>query len=147
MPFFLLPFDTIEAIVLIDSSLVPGEEQSPASRVGQPAGSNPAQDPPRGTSCMTADSYRPHVGVHLILAEGRKVLLFRRANTGFADGCWFVPGGSLEHGETLHQAAAREAMEETGVTIDAADLSFAHLCHRVDPGGLAGVGVFFTARH
>jgi len=78
------------------------------------------------------DSYRPHVGVHLILAEGGKVLLLRRANTGFADGWWSVPGGSLEHGETLPQAAAREALEEVGVSIDPADLSFAHLCHHAD---------------
>ena len=92
-----------------------------------------------------ADRYRPHVGVHLILAEGRKVLLLRRANTGFADGRWSVPGGSLEHGETLPQAAAREAREEVGVTIDPADLTFAHLCHHADPDGLARVGVFFTA--
>jgi 8-oxo-dGTP diphosphatase len=74
--------------------------------------------------------------VHLILAEGRKVLLLRRANTGFADGWWSVPGGSLEHGETLPQAAAREALEEIGVTIDPADLSFAHLCHHADPDGM-----------
>jgi 8-oxo-dGTP diphosphatase len=93
-----------------------------------------------------AESYRPHVGVHLILNEGRKVLLLRRANTGFADGRWSVPGGSLEHGETLPQAAAREALEEVGVTIDPADRSFAHLCHHADPDGLARVGVFFTAR-
>jgi mutator protein MutT len=93
-----------------------------------------------------ADSFRPHVGVHLILADGRKVLLLRRANTGFADGSWSVPGGSLEHGETLPQAAAREALEEIGITIDPADLSFAHLCHHADPDGLARVGVFFTTR-
>jgi 8-oxo-dGTP pyrophosphatase MutT (NUDIX family) len=48
-----------------------------------------------------AGSYQSHVGVHLILAEGRKVLLLNRANTGFADGCWSVPCGSVEHGETL----------------------------------------------
>ena len=93
-----------------------------------------------------ADAFRPHVGVHLILAEGQKVLLLRRANTGFADGCWSVPGGSLEAGETLPQAAAREALEEVGITIDPADLDFTCLCHHADPDGLARIGVFFTAR-
>jgi 8-oxo-dGTP diphosphatase len=91
-----------------------------------------------------ADSFRPHVGVHLILAEGRKILLLRRANTGFADGWWSVPGGSLEQGETLPQAAAREALEEVGIRIDPTDLTFAHLCHHADRDGLARVGVFFT---
>jgi 8-oxo-dGTP diphosphatase len=93
-----------------------------------------------------ADSYRPHVGVHLIITEGSKVLLLRRANTGFADGSWSVPGGSLEDGEPLPAAAAREAREELGITLDPADLAFAHLCHHADPDGLARIGVFFSAR-
>jgi 8-oxo-dGTP diphosphatase len=69
----------------------------------------------------------------------------RRANTGFADGSWSVPGGSLEEGETLPAGAAREAREEVGVTIAPADLAFAHLCHHADPDGLARIGVFFAA--
>jgi 8-oxo-dGTP diphosphatase len=93
-----------------------------------------------------AGPYRPHVGVHLIITEGSKVLLLRRANTGFADGSLSVPGGSLEDGETLPAAAAREAREELGITIDPADLAFAHLCHHADPDGLARIGVFFSAR-
>lgn len=93
----------------------------------------------------TDDSYRPHVGVHLIITEGRQILLLRRANTGFAVG-WSVPGGSLEDGETLPTAAGREAHEETGITIDPADLDFAHLCHHLDPDGRGRFGVFFTAR-
>jgi 8-oxo-dGTP diphosphatase len=94
----------------------------------------------------TASSYRPHVGVHLILTAGGKVLLLRRAGTGFADGSWSVPGGCLDDGETLPAAAAREAREETGVSIDPADLEFAHLCHHADPDGQYRVGVFFAAR-
>jgi 8-oxo-dGTP diphosphatase len=93
-----------------------------------------------------AVTYRPHVGVHLILLRDRQVLLLRRANTGFGDGAWSVPGGSLDDGETLPAAAAREALEETGVTLDPDDLAFAHLCHHADPDGLARIGVFFTAR-
>jgi 8-oxo-dGTP diphosphatase len=94
----------------------------------------------------TATSYRPHVGVHLILTTGGKVLLLRRANTGFADGSWSVPGGCLDDGETLPAAAAREAREEIGINIDPADLQFTHLCHHADPDGQARVGVFFTAQ-
>jgi 8-oxo-dGTP diphosphatase len=82
-----------------------------------------------------AGPYRPHVGVHLLLTEGSKVLL-RRVNTGFADGSWSVPCGSLEDGETF-PAAARETREELGITIDPADLAFAHLCHHADPDRLA----------
>jgi 8-oxo-dGTP diphosphatase len=93
----------------------------------------------------TATSYRPHVGVHPILTNGGKVLLLRRANTGFADDSWSLPGGCLDEGETLPAAAAREAREETGITIDPAGLAFAHLCHHADPDGQARIGVFFTA--
>lgn len=35
---------------------------------------------------------------------------------------WFTVGGGLEPGETLHDAALREAFEETGVRLEAADL-------------------------
>lgn len=63
----------------------------------------------------------------------------------FADGSWSLPGGCLDEGETLPTAAAREALEETGITIDPADLAFAHLCHHADPDGQARIGVFFTA--
>lgn len=94
----------------------------------------------------TDTSYRPHVGVHLILTIGGKVLLLRRANTGFADGSWSVPGGCLDDGETLTAAAAREAREELGIAIDPADFAFAHLCHHADPDGQARIGVFFTAQ-
>jgi len=82
-----------------------------------------------------ANSYRPHVGVHLILSASGKVLLPRRANIRFADDSWSLPGGYLDEGETLPAVAARETLEEVGIIIDVVDLAFAYLCHHANPTG------------
>ena len=37
-------------------------------------------------------------------------------------GEWSIPGGMLELGETVHQAAIREAQEETGLTVEPGQL-------------------------
>ena len=38
------------------------------------------------------------------------------------EGEWSIPGGALELGETLREGAVREALEETGLTVDPQDL-------------------------
>jgi len=45
-----------------------------------------------------------------------QVLLVLRANEPEA-GCWTIPGGHVEPGETLEDAAVREAFEETGLRV------------------------------
>jgi ADP-ribose pyrophosphatase YjhB (NUDIX family) len=60
------------------------------------------------------------VVVHVVLRRGREIFLLRRANTGFMDGYFVLPGGHQEHGESVTQAAARECLEET--TVEAEDL-------------------------
>ncbi|EAQ11313.1 8-oxo-dGTP diphosphatase [Maritimibacter alkaliphilus HTCC2654] len=53
----------------------------------------------------------------VVLREER-VLLVRRANPPDA-GLWGYPGGKVEPGETVEQAAVRELHEETGVRAEA----------------------------
>jgi 8-oxo-dGTP diphosphatase len=94
---------------------------------------------------VSVDSaYHTTIGVHLIALSHGKVLLGRRANTGFADGLWSTPGGRLEAGELVERAVIREAAEEVDIAIRPEDLSLAHLCHHLDPDGRARLGVFFA---
>ena len=54
----------------------------------------------------------PTAGV--VCLRGAEVLLIKRGNPP-RQGQWSLPGGRLEWGETLAQAALRELREETGV--------------------------------
>ena len=73
------------------------------------------------TGCGTIAYSNPHVLVNTIVASGDRVLLCRRANPPSA-GRWALPGGFMESGETLEEAAARETREETGVSLDPTEL-------------------------
>ena len=60
---------------------------------------------------------RTQIAVAVVLHDG-KVLVGRRGATAVnAPGCCEFPGGKVEPGETPADAAVRECIEETGVTI------------------------------
>lgn len=64
---------------------------------------------------------RPLVGVGAVIVhEGRAVIVQR--GTEPLKGQWSIPGGALEVGETLRECAAREALEETGLQIEAGEV-------------------------
>lgn len=48
-------------------------------------------------------------------AEGQVLLVLRSREP--EAGCWTVPGGRVEPGESLEAAAARETLEETGLRV------------------------------
>jgi 8-oxo-dGTP diphosphatase len=64
---------------------------------------------------------QPLVGVGAIIIERNQVVLVKRGQPPLA-GEWSIPGGVLEVGETVRQAAVREALEETGLTVEPGDL-------------------------
>ena len=65
---------------------------------------------------MAGEQQWPKLGVSASIWRDGKVLLVQRAKP--PKGIWAFPGGHVEPGETLAAGAARELMEETGMTAD-----------------------------
>ena len=63
---------------------------------------------------MAGEQQWPRLGVSAAVWRDGKVLLVQRAKP--PAGIWAFPGGHVEPGERLEQAAARELGEETGLT-------------------------------
>ncbi len=63
----------------------------------------------------------PLVGIGAIIIEGEKVVLVKRAHPPI-QGHWSIPGGVLEVGEMVREAAVREAREETGLIVEPGEL-------------------------
>jgi 8-oxo-dGTP pyrophosphatase MutT (NUDIX family) len=67
--------------------------------------------------------FRPlTLGVRVMLIQDGQVLLVRHT---YIDG-WFMPGGGVKRGETLEQAARREAYEEVGAKLNQISLMGAY---------------------
>ena len=65
---------------------------------------------------------RQYVGHRPILVVGAGILLLDKQNRLLMmkrsdNGCWGIPGGSLEPGEALESTAKREALEETNLQV------------------------------
>ncbi len=76
-----------------------------------------------------------------------EVLLQLRRGTGYLDGHWATLAGHVEPGESVHEAAVREAAEEAGVVIATDDLVPLTTLHRFERGGPQveqRVDVFFS---
>ncbi len=65
---------------------------------------------------MTPAQQFPKLGASACVWKDGKVLLVQRAKPPL--GLWSLPGGHVEFGETAQTAAARELLEESGVTAD-----------------------------
>ncbi|KMK77853.1 8-oxo-dGTP diphosphatase [Alkalihalobacillus pseudalcaliphilus] len=53
-----------------------------------------------------------------VLVDGDEVLLLQKPRRGW----WVAPGGKMEAGETIKEAAVREFREETGLHVEGAEL-------------------------
>jgi len=64
---------------------------------------------------------QPLVGVGAVIIESFRVVLVKRAHPPIT-GQWSIPGGALELGELVREAAVREAREETGLIVETGEL-------------------------
>ena len=53
--------------------------------------------------------------VDIIIEIGDKIILIERKNPPYG---WAIPGGFVDYGESLENAARREALEETSVHVE-----------------------------
>ncbi len=58
---------------------------------------------------------------HVLVERGDRLLLLRRKEGRYLGGWWDVPGGTVEAGESLVEAAKRETAEESGLRVEIAD--------------------------
>ncbi len=67
---------------------------------------------------MSRQPRNPYPTVDLVIElarPGRPIVLVERANPPHG---WALPGGFVDYGESLEQAAVREAAEETGLEVE-----------------------------
>ena len=75
---------------------------------------------------------RPIVGVGGVVVDNGRVVIVKRAHEP-RKGEWSLPGGTVELGETLVEAARREIKEETGLDVEVGEvLEVFDRVHRLD---------------
>src|SRR5215203_5652041 len=82
--------------------------------------------------------------VDVVIPSEEGVVLIRRGSEPF-EGQWALPGGFVDVGERVHEAAVREAAEETGLAVEVSRLVGVYSEPDRDPRG-HNVSVAFLAR-
>jgi 8-oxo-dGTP pyrophosphatase MutT (NUDIX family) len=89
---------------------------------------------PEKPDAAAPERFASIIDVHVILRRAGRLLLLRRAGDVYASGQLCLPSGHLEQGESVCQAAAREAFEETGIMLGPAALRHVLSIHQRNRG-------------
>ena len=85
----------------------------------------------------------PSLTVDIIILVRDKIVLIKRLNPPY-QGTWALPGGFVDIGETVEEAAVREALEETGLDVDLKEMVGVFSDPERDPRGHT-VTICFTS--
>lgn len=93
-------------------------------------------------ACGHVVFFSPNVAVIALILQADKILLVKRANDP-KRGLWVLPAGFMEWNEDPAEAARREVLEETGLTVQIDRLL--DVFHTPDDGGLADIVIGYAA--
>jgi 8-oxo-dGTP diphosphatase len=94
---------------------------------------------------VPAEPFRVAAAVYGILRDQDRMLLIRRAGTGYRDGQLSLPAGHLDGGEDAVTGLVRELREELGIDAEPRSCRLALLMHSApeDPGDREYLHLFF----
>lgn len=94
-----------------------------------------------------ADPAYPIPVVRLIVTDSEeRVLLLKRDGSSHAQGDWCLPGGKIDYGDTVEEAAVRELYEETGLISQQTEFLFYQDSLPPEPGTMHCINLYFECK-